>query len=68
MGAIRTIAAMLVLATAGSAVAQPQAASGSNSPLQGCGGPGPHAHWGKDYTAGWPMMTPEERWAHRNQM
>lgn len=75
MDTIRTIAAMLVLAAAGSAVAQPQAAnrpcaaaSGASSSLQGCGGPVPHAHWGKDYTAGWPMMTPEERQAHRNQM
>ncbi len=74
MNTARFITALLLAAGAGSVLAQPprpgpcMAASGASAPMQGCRGGGPHARWGKDDTPGWPMMTAEERRAHREQM
>jgi hypothetical protein len=76
MNTAQIVVAMLLAAGAGSALAQPagpgpcMAASGASAPAAACGGGGggPHARWGKDFTPGWPMMTPEERQAHRERL
>lgn len=74
MNTARFITALLLAAGAGGVLAQPagpgpcMAASGASAPAAGCGGGGPHARWGKDFTPGWPMMTPEERQAHRERL
>ncbi len=77
----RTIPAALAaisLLQAGAALAQqapPPATQGATPPAAGARpGPGPRPggamgpRFGRDYTPGWSMMTPQERDAHRERM
>lgn len=70
-------AAFLVLPLVASAQAQPDTPSAAN-PRAAASGAGPgsgrdgrgmmHGRWGRSYTPGWSMMTPQEREQHRKRM
>lgn len=69
----RLYTAVLTIALAGAALAawsQPgPPASAASMPGQGAGPMhGPRAHWGRDYTPGWSMMSETERKEHRQHM